>query len=461
MWRSLAQTESAVKCLKTGVALVVFLLFAAPAPAQITRMWQTGLQDTPTTLLVSFGEAMFCYYDTADPITNYVCDVMSVNSKGETIIAGTAWIYFPPFHDQQNSGLYYPDDHLMCVVKFDSQGNKLWAYFRHDDAAPSTNHRARTAVLALGGDELGNVYCLSQFTYDFPNSHPVTMFKLAAEDGHELWRRTDPKVSVPSWVPTAMKVDAMGNATVSGFVAGQYEPYKQGRFVMRYDPDGQRLWYRKLPGDRYVVTDFSGTSQTLALTPHAGVVVVGAYTDRSFYPRGFAVKLDDKGRFSWLKLLAGPKTLPGFSSVEVGSRNTVCAAGPYGHAVFSPNGAVLNKNSMWPISGQVVATTARGGFILESGGVINAFSSTGHNQWWDSIGNHMLGMASLGNDQFVTVDKDLLFVKVDAANGNRAWWTWNTDYYPGHVTAVQGAPDGTIRLLIQENGITVAAYSIE
>jgi hypothetical protein len=175
-----------------------------------------------------------------------------------------------------------PKNYDYATVKYDANGNQLWAerydgYFSGDDHA-----------VALALDQAGNVYVTgySEGFYFGPFGIFYDYVTIKYDpDGHRLWTaRYDSPNGDPD-VPSAIAVDKAGNVYVTGLSYDKFSDHGYG--TVKYDGGGNELWRAfELIGGHVDSTD-------LALNGVGTLYVTGFWSaSDEFGPHGNAVTVE-------------------------------------------------------------------------------------------------------------------------------------------------------------------------
>ena len=187
-----------------------------------------------------------------------VSQAIAVDISGNVYVTGKSY-----------NGLHY--DYAYATVKYDSDGNELWAA-RYDGPGEGDDEARAIAV-----DAWGNVYVTGCSGGDYATVK-------YDGDGNELWvaRYDGPAGGEDGAV--AVAVDDSGKVYVTGSSGGDYA-------TLKYDSEGNRLWVARYEGEaRAMVVDDSGN-----------VYVTG----KSQYKYA-TVKYDSDGNELWVGGCYGP-----------------------------------------------------------------------------------------------------------------------------------------------------------
>jgi hypothetical protein len=251
------------------------------------------------------------------------------------------------------------------ISKYDSAGNRLWAY----QFGPG-NDDGR----AISTDGSGNVYVAGQTHGDFgqANAGHYDNFVIKYNtNGSVLWTK---QWGSPTWdAINAMSGDESGNVFVSGQTLGSLAGTNAGKddaFISKLDAAGNILWSRQFgtPGDdiaKGIATDGMGNAYVTGYTEGNLFAGLGGIRD------AFVMKYDPLGNVLWSRQFgsSGSDLAEGVRVDQAG--NTYIAGSTSGSLVGSNQGdydAFLRKydsdgNELWtrqlgtigPESGQSVA----------------------------------------------------------------------------------------------------------
>jgi hypothetical protein len=338
------------------------------------------------------------------------------------------------------------------VVKYDSNGNILWA--------KSFGQLSEDIAEGVTTDANGNIYVVGSFvnTVDFnPGSGVNNYTSLGGGDayilkldpnGNFIWAKTFGSANYDE--ANSIAISATGDILVSGYFAGTtdfntgpasniltsigfYDP-----FVLKLDSMGDFVWAKSFSGSSDydfsidVAVDASGNvymagnfEETLDLNPGIGVnsVISNGFSDIYF------VKLDANGNFIWGESI-GNSGINSIIALEVDSVGNVFAGGYFFDAMDfdpGPSSLVLSDGNYW------------GGFLMKmntNGEIIwaNSITSTTYADVRDlainSSGNIYLagrlnGTADLisgsGTYNVTAVAGDDIFTAAYNTNGTFLW----------------------------------------
>ncbi|MFY9233901.1 MAG: hypothetical protein WAO58_05495 [Fimbriimonadaceae bacterium] len=247
---------------KQSVMLFVSFAFVNFAVAQVAPRWIT--RHNPFPRRDSFVEAMY------------------VDSSGNTYLAG--------YTLEESIGYYYHG----VVAKFDSDGRQLWSV-----------EGARGAVNALSVDDSGNMFTAGwELDQDGETLHSLTV--KYDTNGNKLWegRYTNPFGYDEEG--DLIGTDSMGNVYVGG--RGNDQNGRARGRLMKYSPDGQRLWVHSVfgpgpitamkvtsTGNIYAVGDAGEAIEITQFDSQGSLVWFDYYISDVLTARSFAAALDRDG----------------------------------------------------------------------------------------------------------------------------------------------------------------------
>lgn len=430
-----------------GWATLLILGSATVIRAQVRELWRSEITNP-----AFFGS------------TNYLMGDAAVDVEGNTIVGGKIVSL-----DNTSLGGF--------IAKFDGKGVPVWEFV---EPLPMSG-----AFESLATDATGNVF-LTFSEEPVGTTIQVTLVKLSPE-GREIWRIIQSGVSgTPK--STAIKSDAAGNVFMAALLARDLSP---SEFVTEWQitklaPEGRVLWRTMLPGHGYLLAIDMNSSRNLALTEDGGVLMTGLYGGVSFPapitdPVGSVTKLDARGRVEWWTIDYKGLQKPGYHSITLGSKGTICAVGAGGPTVFSKNGKALHTSSH---SGVVAGMTSDGGFLLRNQSFLYAIPATGGKErWgiqpmdllWDVLPDGKDGWLGVGGENHYPYQ--IQFARINH-EGQREWFAslpanpLTQSFIPSSDSgrpSVLLAPDGTVRIVGQvpfnnpfaRPGIAIMAFAME
>jgi len=193
---------------------------------------------------------------------------------------------------ETNSSGYYGD---YGTIKYDAAGQPLWVATY--DGVDGLEDRATHAAV----DGSGNVYVAGNSRTTFPAYEWDYATVKYDADGNELWvARYDGPGHGHDEV-TALALDDLGNAYVTGTSENDY-------LTIKYGPDGTVCWIARYDGPSHSVD----RAWSLALDPSGSVYVTGESSDPLL--QATTIKYDEDGNEVWVARHEGS---PGISSGSV------------------------------------------------------------------------------------------------------------------------------------------------
>ena len=217
---------------------------------------------------------------------------LAVDSSGNAYVAGRSTTSRP-----QPSG---PANEDIVVVKYDPQGNELWAR-RFDGERGSTDEPYDVAVDARGG-----VYVTG---LSAGNESNFVTLKYDADGNFQWARYAGPSPSPGFSLGLALDLDAAGNVYATGreayrFLAGGSTPVYRFRTV-KYDTNGVEQWERTFDtpaGEGAEPADVKADAYGNVYVTGTGTVSRGA----TFNSDILTVKYDAAGNQKWARSYAAP-----------------------------------------------------------------------------------------------------------------------------------------------------------
>jgi len=297
--------------------------------------------------------------------------------------------------------------HDMFIVKYDANGNFVWAKQIGNDYVYNEEPRNMTV------DPAGNVYITGNFfgTLDFDPGPGVANLTCAGtgyaafllkldQDGNFMWAKN---IAQSDYGNTghAVAVAASGNIYVTGIFQGvtDFDPgpansnvsssnSSQDIFISKFDDSGNFIWSKQFTGTEgqvaysikvdaseniyttgvfYGTTDFDPGPGTYNLMPNSSML--------GSWPDAFVTKLDANGNFIWARQFDGVGNQIGFGLALDPSGNIIITGEFQGDTDFDPGPGVFTLSlSGSIIKGFIVKLDNNGQFIwakeLGEGGVI-------------------------------------------------------------------------------------------
>ena len=203
---------------------------------------------------------------------DYCATAMAVDSEGNVYVTG-------------RSGL--PDSYCCCTVKYDSQGNQLWA--------KTCDVEEFDTAVTIALDQSGNIYVMAcgEGGYLVVKYDP---------DGKQIWTRIYHSSVNCSDRAAAMAVDSSGNVYITGcsYRGGNDADY----CTIKYDTNGNQLWIQEYNGS----ANEYDKANAIAVDSFGNAYVTG-FSDSSNYVYGghiCTVKYDGDGNQLWAQTCNGP-----------------------------------------------------------------------------------------------------------------------------------------------------------
>jgi hypothetical protein len=154
--------------------------------------------------------------------------MMARDAAGNVFVAGTSHREY--FSQNGNTDI--------SIFKTDAFGNRLWARTFNGPGD------SRDGAVDLAVDPAGNAYVagFADVSNGSGSDYDYVVLKYDP-DGNLLWSKYYSGTG-GSDMPSSLKVDASGNAYVTGFSWGNFANYA----TVKYDADGNRMWARRYTG---------------------------------------------------------------------------------------------------------------------------------------------------------------------------------------------------------------------
>jgi len=213
---------------------------------------------------------------------------IAVDSYGNVYIAGSSY---------SEGGAEY-----CTTIKYDSKGNQLWVALFNSPGA-STNH-----LNAMVLDDSGNIYIAGSGAYK-GSDFDCTTVKYDS-NGNQLWAARYNGPASKADEANAIAVDSSGNVYVTGYSSGNYtvgrsyanntvtDIYGGSDYAtIKYDRDGNELWVARYNG---LAAPYSARPRAMAID-YSGNVYVTGYSDGNGTQNDIAtLKYDTNGNQVWV-----------------------------------------------------------------------------------------------------------------------------------------------------------------
>jgi uncharacterized delta-60 repeat protein len=228
---------------------------------------------------------------------------------------------------------YSGTDYDYATVKYDTNGNQLWA------ARYNGPGNSKDSASAITVDSLGNI-CVTGESYYNESDYDYATVKYDT-NGNQLWvaRYNGPGNSKDS--ASAIAVDSLGNIYVTG--ESYYNETDYDYATVKYDTNGNQLWVARYNGPG----DSNDRAGAIAVNLLGNVYVTGE--SEGDYA---TVKYDTNGNQLWVKLYNGPGS--GNDAAQAiavdASGNVYVTGGSYGIETWDDYATVkydTNGNQLW------------------------------------------------------------------------------------------------------------------
>jgi antitoxin component YwqK of YwqJK toxin-antitoxin module len=158
------------------------------------------------------------------------------------------------------------------VVRYDSDGKTVWSDIY--DGPAGMNDGAD----CIGADSAGNVYvAVDSFNGIRPEGSEWDIILIKyGPDGQRLWERLYDGPANWNDHPEAMEVDAAGNVHIASFSMGppnEWNQYFYEFVVLKYDPEGTLLWEGRIDGN----LGLGAGAVDVAIDPSGNVYATGQF----------------------------------------------------------------------------------------------------------------------------------------------------------------------------------------
>lgn len=176
-------------------------------------------------------------------------------------------------------------------------------------------------------DPSGNVYVVGFDLRDDPRRQPIFLFKYSGETGALLWRRWwDAPGAGDDW-GRYVATDAAGNVYLAGEHSDATAPFPSADAVLlKYSPDGTRLWERIYSGPDCSCTGWDGDPQ-LEVTSTGDAYLALQSQDADGRYRFTALKYLPDGTRAWLKRVPAHSRNDVMMAMALDGQNNVILAG--------------------------------------------------------------------------------------------------------------------------------------
>jgi hypothetical protein len=263
-------------------------------------------------------------------------------------------------------------------------------------AVDSAGNSFVTGVICAAADQFGDCTDFSWETVKYDTN------------GNALWTASFDGVGQSFNYPSAIAVDAFGDAYVTGSICTVESCDEVSCFcgssaygTIKYDPNGAQLWFRYYGGGG----TGNDAAAAIAIDPSANVYITGASYDVGGTPHYATLKYDSNGNEIWAARYIGPGNGPDYAgAVGLDPAGNVYVTGgstgagtsyDYATIKYDPNG-----NQLWVAryDGPASGDDAAAGLAVSS------------------LGNVYVTGQSLGS----TTSNDYATIKYDP-NGNQLW----------------------------------------
>jgi uncharacterized delta-60 repeat protein len=210
------------------------------------------------------------------------------------------------------TGTTHTEGYRYTTVKYDTNGNQMWASFYLGTAADDI----ATAIVC---DPAGNVFVTgSSSSMDSSYSEDFATIKYDP-DGNELWVARYDGPANSSDESNAIALDSNGNVYVTGSSAREYPP--NGKYdctTIKYDSQGNEIWI-----ERYSGPHDGGNSGRDIFIDENDAVFIGGGSEGDF----LTMRYDSDGNLLWDSKYAGPYGDDFVVSIDVDADEKVYVTG--------------------------------------------------------------------------------------------------------------------------------------
>lgn len=308
----------------------------------------------------------------------------------------------------------------LFVVKYDPQGNALWA---------KTTTKCRSMGTGIALDGSGKVYLVGTFT--FPNPYTDTAsfgaFNFVKTNGTMFVSQLDAATGNVNWMKQAVASQSGSNVAQGTGIAvfGNNEIYVSGTFngtvsfgnlvktsvgyydayLVKYNSNGQEQWIQTGGGlgqtsFAYLTTDKVGNIYAGGV--YQNKLYVGTDTFNNVY-KSMLVKYDAAGNYKWARSSGGNYQTGGVSKLAHDNQNNIYVLG-----LFAVNNGNISwgANSLTNTTGNYITylakydTSGNAIWLKSPGGSFNAYNNPGID--FDAADNFYLTGAFFGIATFGT-----------------------------------------------------------